>query len=100
MEILRLQTRFTIKKAAGGEMFFACLLLRNAYVTLHGSQAAEYFIMLPPSLEEWTSQGIMAHPIPENNIFNDEYNAEDDDDIDYDDDIADTSDDDDDDDEI
>ena len=85
-----------LRKQPVAKIFFICLLLRNAYVTLHGSQAAEYFVMLPPSLENWTSQGRMAHPIPQNSIFNDEYNEEDVDDIDYDDDFGDTSDDDDD----
>ena len=36
-----------LRKQPVAKIFFICLLLRNAYVTLHGSQAAEYFVMLP-----------------------------------------------------
>ena len=39
------------------KIMFICLLLRNAYVTLNGSQVSEYLVMMPPSFEEWTSQG-------------------------------------------
>ena len=72
-----------LRKQPVAKIFFLCLLFRNAYVTLHGSQAAEYFTMLPPSLEQWTSQGVNSHPIPQNSIFNEHY--EDEDDINYDD---------------
>ena len=48
---------------------FVCLLLRNAYVTMHGSQIPEYLVLKPPSFEEWTSQGPRARPMPNNSIL-------------------------------
>ena len=74
-----------LRKQPVAKIFFVCLLLRNIYVTVHGSQTSDYFTMMPPTLEEWTSQGMQAHPIPRNHIFSDEYNMEDDDEqFDYD----------------
>ena len=52
-----------------GKIFFVCMLLRNAHVTLNGSQTSEYFTLEPPSLEHWLSQGPRAQPIPED-VFN------------------------------
>ena len=76
-----------LRKQPVAKIFFICLLLRNVYVTLHGSQVSDYFTMMPPTLEEWTSQGMQAHPIPNNHIFGDNYDMEDDDDqFNYDDD--------------
>jgi hypothetical protein len=74
-----------LRKQPVAKIFFICLLLRNIYVTLHGSQASNYFTMAPPTLEEWTSQGISAHPIPPTNIFSEHYEAEDGEEFDYDD---------------
>ena len=51
---------------------------------IHGSQTSDYFTMMPPTLEEWTSQGRQAHSIPANNIFNGNFNPDDDDEIEYD----------------
>ena len=85
MEALWLQTCVTITKTASGKIFFICLLLRNIYVTLHGSQASNYFTMAPPTLEEFSSQRISAHLIPPTNIFSEHYEAEDGEEIDYDD---------------
>lgn len=54
-------------------IMFVCLMLRNIYVTLNGSQVSEYFNLNPPTLEEWTAQGLRAHPIPSDSIFSTEY---------------------------
>jgi hypothetical protein len=55
------------------KIIFVCMLLRNAYVTMNADQTAEYFMMLPPSFELWTSQGPHAHAIPVNNIFSEDF---------------------------
>ena len=55
------------------KIFFVCLLLRNVYVTVHGSKAITYMEMLPPTLEEWTSQGPNARPLPNNCIWSENY---------------------------
>jgi hypothetical protein len=52
-----------------GKIFFVCMLLRNAHVTLNGNQAGAYFICHPPSLNHWLSQGPKARPLPQE-IFN------------------------------
>jgi hypothetical protein len=41
--------------------------------------------MIPPSLEEWTSQGPQAHPIPDDNIFSPNFIPDPADELDYDD---------------
>ena len=46
------------------KIMFVCMLLRNAYVTMNGSQVSEYLISLPPSFEHWVSQGPSARPLP------------------------------------
>ena len=56
-----------------GKIVFVCMLLRNAHITIRASQVSEYFNMLPPTLEEWLSQGPRAHPIPVDSIFSPEY---------------------------
>jgi hypothetical protein len=56
-----------------GKIIFVCMLLRNAYVTLYGSQSTEYFCMLPPTFQAWLSQGPKARPLPTNSIFNPDY---------------------------
>ena len=38
-------------------MTLFCMLITNAYVTMNGSQSSVFFTCMPPSLEEWTSQG-------------------------------------------
>ena len=75
------------------KIFFVCLLLRNVYVTIHGSQISTYMSMMPPTLEEWTEQGPQARPLPDNNIWspnfiglNEDYNYDSDNDSDDDDD--------------
>jgi len=67
------------------KIFFVCLLLRNVIVTLHGSQASDYLNMIPPTLEEWTSQGPCAQPIPDDNIFSPNFIPDPADELDYDD---------------
>ena len=55
------------------KIFFNCMLLRNAYVTMHGSQSVEFFVCLPPTFEEWVEQGPSARPMPTNCIFSTDY---------------------------
>ena len=55
------------------KIFFVCLLLRNVYVTIHGSQVGTYMDMMPPTLEEWTEQGQQARPLPNNNIWSPDF---------------------------
>ena len=55
------------------KIVFVCILLRNAYVSMHGSQATEYFVDLPPSFEEWVEQGPHARPLPPTSIFSPDY---------------------------
>lgn len=67
------------------KIMFVCMLLRNAYVTMNACQTAEYLDILPPTLEQWLSQGLRAHPLPSNCVFSDDYeqpvyDSEDDDD--------------------
>ncbi len=45
------------------KIILTCLLLQNAFICLNGSQTSSYFNFPPPSLEEWTEQGMKAHPI-------------------------------------
>ena len=33
------------------------MILRNAYVTMNGGITAEYFNLIPPTFEIWTSRG-------------------------------------------
>ena len=47
-----------------GKIILVCMLLRNAYVAMNGSQTCEYFICEPPSFEHWISQGPHAKPLP------------------------------------
>ena len=56
-----------------GKIVFVCMLLRNAYVTMYGSQTTEYFLLLPPTFENWLEQGPRAHIIPNNSIFSPNY---------------------------
>ncbi|MBC7391102.1 MAG: hypothetical protein H7329_17990 [Opitutaceae bacterium] len=58
------------------------MLLRNAYVTLNAGQTAEYLNMMPPTLEDWCSQGPNAKPLPPNFAFSDNYEPPSDDDVD------------------
>jgi len=62
------------------KIMFVCMLLRNAYVTMNGSQVSEYLISLPPSFEHWVSQGPSARPLPNNSIFSNDFIYDSDDD--------------------
>ena len=66
-----------LRKQPVAKIMFICMLLRNAYVTLCGSQISDFFTMAPPTLEEWLSQGPAARPIPDNSIFSPNYVADD-----------------------
>jgi hypothetical protein len=63
-----------LRKQPIAKIVFVCLLLRNAYTTMNGCQTSLYFLLVPPTLEEWTSQGPRAHPIPDNITFIDDEN--------------------------
>ena len=77
-----------MRKQPVGKIMFVCMLLRNAYVTMNASQTSEYFLMAPPTLEDWTHQGPMAHPLPNNCVFSPNYeNPDGDIDINFDDEI-------------
>lgn len=66
-----------LRKQPVGKIIFVRMLLRNAHITLNACQAAEYFLSMPPSLVEWTSQGPRAKQLPSNNIWSDNYNQND-----------------------
>lgn len=38
-------------------IYLTAMILRNAYVTMNGGITAEYFNLIPPTFEIWTSQG-------------------------------------------
>ena len=66
-----------LRKQPVGKIFFVCMMMRNIYVTLNASQINTYLDMLPPSLENWTSQGRRARPIPDNCCFSANYRGAD-----------------------
>jgi hypothetical protein len=51
-----------IREQPVAKIFFICMLLTDAYVCLHGNQTQEHFLLLPPTLQEWTRQGPAARP--------------------------------------
>lgn len=67
-----------LRKQPVGKIIFLCMLLRNAYCTLLGSQVALFFGLVPPTLEEWTSQGPNARPLPITNIWSPDYQPDND----------------------
>ena len=67
-----------LRKQPLAKIFFVCMLLRNAHLTMNGSQANPYFVMLPPTFEDWVSQGPNARPIPTNCSFSPAYQPEED----------------------
>jgi hypothetical protein len=67
------KTVLELRRQPVAKIFFVCLLLRNAYVTLNASQISEYMNMAPPSLEVWLSQGPRAHDIPTDSIFHPDF---------------------------
>ena len=65
-----------IRSQPVAKILFTCLLLRNAYITLHSSQIGEYMEMVPPTIEEWCKNGPRYRPIPGDSIFNVDYNPD------------------------
>jgi hypothetical protein len=59
------------------------MLLRNAHVTMNGSQFTTYFSIHPPSFETWVSQGPRAKPLPSSSIFSPLYTPPHDNDSDF-----------------
>jgi hypothetical protein len=70
-----------LRKQPVGKIVLTCMLLRNAHCCLHGSQAALYFLLAPPTLSDWTKQGRKAHSIPPHIIFSNAYEDESDSEI-------------------
>jgi len=52
-----------------GKFVFVCMLLRNAHVTMYGSQTSEYFNVRAPTFEHWVHQGPNAKPIPDDILW-------------------------------
>ena len=67
-----------LRKQPVCKIFFVCMLLRNAHITMNGCQANPYFVMMPPTFEHWVSQGPDARPIPTNSTFSPNYRPEED----------------------
>ena len=68
-----------MRKQPVAKIFFVALLLRNAHNTMNGSQTSQYFGLLPPSFEDWVSQGPNARPLPPDSIWSLDYQPGDDD---------------------
>jgi hypothetical protein len=64
-----------LRKQPIAKIIFVCLLLRNAYVTIHASQTNEYIGILAPSFEHWIGQGPRAKGLPSNCIFSPNYSG-------------------------
>lgn len=62
-----------MRKQPVAKIMFVCMLMRNAYVTMNACQTAEFLDMMPPSLEDWLSQGPCAHPLPSNCVWSEDY---------------------------
>ena len=62
-----------MRKQPVAKIMFVCMLLRNAYVTMNASQTSEYFLMMTPTSEDWTSQGQIAKTLPNNCVFSPNY---------------------------
>ena len=64
-----------IKNQPLAKIVIVCHLLRNAMNTMYGSQTSLYFNLLPPTFEEWISQGKQGLPIPADSLFNPLYHT-------------------------
>lgn len=62
-----------LRKQPVGKIVFVCILLRNMYNCMYSSEAATYFEFLPPTLEDYLSQGVKARQLPKECIFSEEY---------------------------
>ena len=69
-----------VRKQPVAKIIFIAMLLKNAYVTMNANQTAEYYMMEPPTLEHWLSQGPRARPIPDDSPFSPNYTGDSDDD--------------------
>lgn len=45
-----------LRKMPVGRIYFAAMLLRNAYVTMNGCNTATFYECMPPTFEHWVSQ--------------------------------------------
>jgi hypothetical protein len=62
-----------IKKAPVTKMLMVALLLKNAFVCLnHGSEISDYYGCYPPTLEQYTSRGIIANVFEMNGLGEDD----------------------------
>jgi hypothetical protein len=82
-----------LRKQPLGKIVFMCMMMRNSYCTLLGGQVSSFFAMEPPSLQHWTSQGPRARPLPDNCIWSDNYEQDDDEDDEDEEDVDDDEDD-------
>jgi len=81
-----------LKNQPLAKIVIVCFLLRNALNTMYGSLTSIYFNILPPSFEEWISQGKQGKPIPTDSLFHPTYHTVDRDDDNDDDDVDDDDD--------
>jgi hypothetical protein len=65
-----------MKRQPLAKIFFVALLLRNAHCCFYGCEAAGYFNFLPPTFDDWISQGPTARPIPADSVFSENWNGE------------------------
>jgi len=47
-----------MRKMPVSKMFVCATILRDAFVTMNGSETGNYFTCKAPTIEEWTSQGL------------------------------------------
>ena len=48
-----------------GQICLTAIILRNAHVTMNGCNTSESLMCIPPSFEEWKSEGPRYCPLPE-----------------------------------
>lgn len=58
-----------LKNQPIAKMMLVCFILKNVLTTFYGCQTAEYFQCMPPTFDDYISQGPRAHPIPPDIIF-------------------------------
>ena len=53
----RLQKVLKMQLMPVKNIYLTAMILRNAHVTMNGGVTAEYFNLVPPTFETWTSRG-------------------------------------------
>ncbi len=51
-----------MRKMPVKQMYLTAMILRNALNTLRPNNTSQYYSLLPPTLENWLSQGPLARP--------------------------------------